>query len=370
MYFSKKLIFVLFTFLVMMTNAFAEFSKLPNHEATLLQKGESKHWCPICGMNLKNYFKTNHAVKLKNGDYKQYCSIRCLAFDYDTVKSDVDKILVVDIVSDKFIDAYKAFYVVGSKVPGTMSPVSKLGFEKKEDAEKFMKEYGGEIKRFDETFKLAVESLNSDIATFNNKKKTMMYPLGEKVYNSVCKPIDIAKFKRMNDLKAAIVFEKLCGEIDEQKAQAVALYLWEVKRFENNKEEHIHLSKDEKCPVCGMYVYKYPNWAAEIKTDKERFVFDGVKDMMKFYLDPQKYKKGISKSSITKVVVSDYYTLRAIDGKKAFYVIGSRVLGPMGKELIPFVSIEDAKSFMADYGGTRILKFDEITSDIIKKLDE
>lgn len=370
MYISRKVALGFLFVLLFIFNAFAEFSKLPTNEATLLQKGESKHWCPICGMNLKSFYKTNHAVKLKNGEYKQYCSIRCLAFDYDRIKSNIDKILVVDVATDKFIEAYKAFYVVGSKVPGTMSPVSKLGFEKKEDAEKFIKEYGGEIKRFDETFNLAVESLNSDIATFNNKKKTMMYPMGEKVYNSVCKPIDIAKFKKINDLKAVIVFEKLCGEIDEQKAQAVALYLWEVKRFENNKEEHIHLSKDEKCPVCGMYVYKYPNWAAEIKSDKERFVFDGVKDMMKFYFEPQKYKKGVDKNSFTKVLVSDYYTLKAIDGKKAFYVIGSRVLGPMGKELIPFVSMEDAKSFMADYGGDRILKFDEITPEIIKKLDQ
>lgn len=134
--------------------------------------------------------------------------------------------------------------------------------------------------------------------------------------------------------------------------------------------EHIHLTKEEKCPVCGMYVYKYPNWAAEIKTEKERFVFDGVKDMIKFYLEPKKYKKDIDPKKIVKITVTDYYTLKSIDGKKAFYVIGSRILGPMGKELIPFVSEEDAKNFMLDYGGEKILNFEGITLEVIKKLDK
>jgi len=49
---------------------------------------------------------------------------------------------------------------VGSKIPGTMSAISKLGFAKKKDAEEFVKQYGGEIKDFDDTFKLSRESLN------------------------------------------------------------------------------------------------------------------------------------------------------------------------------------------------------------------
>jgi len=362
--------FTILLFFSVVISVFADFSKEPSKESILLQKGDAREWCPICGMNLKSYYKTNHAVKLKNGEYKQYCSIRCLAFDWDTVKKDVAKVLVVDVSTDKFIDAYKAFYVVGSKIPGTMSSVSKLAFEKEDDAEKFTKEYGGVIKRFDETFKIAIESLNDDIVTFTNKKKTMMYPMGEKIYKNVCKPINYQKYKKINDLKAFIVNEKPCGNIDEKQAQAVALYLWEVKRFENNEVEHIHLTKEEKCPVCGMYVYKYPNWAAEIKTEKERFVFDGVKDMIKFYLEPKKYKKDIDPKKIVKITVTDYYTLKSIDGKKAFYVIGSRILGPMGKELIPFVSEEDAKNFMLDYGGEKILNFEGITLEVIKKLDK
>jgi nitrous oxide reductase accessory protein NosL len=69
-------------------------------------------------------------------------------------------------------------------------------------------------------------------------------------------------------------------------------------------------------------------------------------------------------------MVSDYYTQDAIDGKKAFYVIGSDVYGPMGNEFIPFISLEDAKTFKEDHLGVEILSFDEITEEKVYKLDE
>lgn len=55
---------------------------------------------------------------------------------------------VVDIVSLEFMDATKAYYVVGSKKSGTMSKVSKYAFKNKEDAQKFQNEFGGDIMDF------------------------------------------------------------------------------------------------------------------------------------------------------------------------------------------------------------------------------
>ena len=58
-----------------------------------------------------------------------------------------------------------------------------------------------------------------------------------------------------------------------------------------NQSSSLTIPKDTKCPVCGMFVAKYEKWIAAIKTDKESFYFDGVKDMMKFYFEPTKYTK-------------------------------------------------------------------------------
>ena len=65
----------------------------------------------------------------------------------------------------------------------------------------------------------------------------------------------------------------------------------------------------------------------------------------------------------------EYYDMELIDVRKAFFVIGSDVYGPMGHELIPFATEEDARTFMSDHKGKSILRFEEITPRVIEKLD-
>lgn len=129
-------------------------------------------------------------------------------------------------------------------------------------------------------------------------------------------------------------------------------------------------SKKDKCPVCGMFVYKYPDWTAQIIfKDGSVVFFDGVKDMAKYYLNIQKYAPSRKTSDIAALYVNDYYSLKPIDAKKAFYVIGSDVYGPMGKELIPFQKEAEAKEFMKDHKGVRILTFQKITTETLKSLE-
>jgi len=124
-----------------------------------------------------------------------------------------------------------------------------------------------------------------------------------------------------------------------------------------------------------MFVYKYPRWAAQIfylhDGHEHHFSFDGVKDLMKFYFEPDKWGSHKTiKQEITKVLVTDYYTQQTINGKTAFYVTGSDILGPMGNELIPFELKQDAETFELDHKGTKILKFDQITIEGVYRLDE
>ena len=159
--------------------------------------------------------------------------------------------------------------------------------------------------------------------------------------------------------------------------QAVALYIWEVKRFGDldTIEDKVQVKEDEKCPVCGMYTYKYPRWAAQIfyekQDDKKHWSFDGVKDMMKFYFDSQKWGNYeiAKRENITKILVTDYYSQKGIDGTKAYYVIRSDIYGPMGHELIPFESLSDAETFKKDHFGKKIIQFSDIIEDEVYQLD-
>ena len=128
--------------------------------------------------------------------------------------------------------------------------------------------------------------------------------------------------------------------------------------------------KHEKCPVCGMFVYKYPDWTAQvIFYDKSQFYFDGVKDLFKYVFHLDRYHPGKTAADIKAIWVTDYYDMLAIDGRSAHYVAGSDVAGPMGRELIPFATREAALEFSSDHGGTSVLTYSQITPAVIDKLD-
>jgi nitrous oxide reductase accessory protein NosL len=130
------------------------------------------------------------------------------------------------------------------------------------------------------------------------------------------------------------------------------------------------MMKKDKCPVCGMFVYKYPKWVAMIEfADGSSYFHDGAKDMFKHYMNVAKYTPGKSRQEIASLSVTDYYAVTLIDAKEAFYVIGSNVFGPMGHELIPFKDQASAQEFLEDHKGTRILRFSDVSEETIKALD-
>ena len=124
------------------------------------------------------------------------------------------------------------------------------------------------------------------------------------------------------------------------------------------------------CPVCGMFIAKYPEWTATaVFRDGQAVHFDGPKDLFKYLLDLPKYAPGRSREDISRLVVSAYYDLAKVDARAAWYVVGSDVLGPMGHELVPLATAEDAEEFRADHKGTSILRFDDVTPGLVQGLD-
>jgi nitrous oxide reductase accessory protein NosL len=126
----------------------------------------------------------------------------------------------------------------------------------------------------------------------------------------------------------------------------------------------------DKCPVCGMFVAKYPDFIAQIIfKDGSYAMFDGSKDMFKYYLNMKTYHPSKKSSDIDSVYVTDYYSLKLVDGMKAYYVIGSDINGPMGRELIPFEKEGDAKEFLKDHKGKKLTNFSQVTAPMLRELD-
>lgn len=152
----------------------------------------------------------------------------------------------------------------------------------------------------------------------------------------------------------------------------ILLLIWSAHAMASATKESSKALKpkpDEKCPVCGMFVAQYPDWVAQIVyKDGTHVYFDGVKDMMKYYFNIKKYHLKRNKDDISEIYVTDYYNVFFFKGHEAYYVVGSDLKGPMGNELIPFKKESEAKEFMSDHKGKKILKFHDITPEVIEKL--
>ncbi len=122
------------------------FQSVDEKDAVLVQKGNEKYSCHLCGMHLVKFYKTSYMAENTNRKY-QYCSIHCLA-DHLNQGVELKNPQVVDVSSLKPISVLQAYYVVGSDVRGTMSRVSKYAFGTLDAAQNFQKKHGGKIMDF------------------------------------------------------------------------------------------------------------------------------------------------------------------------------------------------------------------------------
>lgn len=128
--------------------------------------------------------------------------------------------------------------------------------------------------------------------------------------------------------------------------------------------------RKERCPVCGMFVAMFADWNARIVfKDSTEAIFDGAKDMFKYYLEMKRYGSARTKSDVTAISVKDYYSKEPIDARKAFFVIWSDTYGPMGHEPIPFAREGEAKQFLKEHKGKKILMFKDVTVKLLWSLD-
>ncbi len=220
----KKILFTML-FIVVSLNAMnmqKNYRAVPLDKATLVKSGNEKMYCSVCGMTLPMFYRTNHAAD-HGHIHNQYCSITCMIEDAVVNGRDLTNFRVVDNTTLKFIPSKDAYFVVGSKKPGTMSMVSKYAFGTKEAALKFQKENGGKLMKFDELVKLVKKSHAKEMAVIK-KKQAMMIKKGEMMYKKICKPIS-KEFISTAQAKAFLKESQSCGNIKGKKLQAIGMYL-------------------------------------------------------------------------------------------------------------------------------------------------
>jgi len=125
-----------------------------------------------------------------------------------------------------------------------------------------------------------------------------------------------------------------------------------------------------RCPVCGMYPSRTPQWTAQIVfNDQSASSFDSPVDLFRFMGNMALFDKQHKVADIGAIYVADYNTKAWTDAKKAFFVLGSKALGPMNDPNLPAFATRPTAEVFAKAQGGKVLAFGEVTRDVIKSLN-
>jgi nitrous oxide reductase accessory protein NosL len=257
--------------------------------------------CPNCGMMINMWARTRHSFHHPEGDFTT-CSIRCMADKAVSSGAEPSKGQVALYLDpDKMVPVEDATYVIGSAAAGTMTMKSKIAFADKAAAEQFASSYGGQVVDFQGAYAAAKMELPKSRMHIDKKRKKT-------------------------------------GKIKEPTEKDV-------------------------CSVCGMYPARYPKHHNQIwAKDGSTLHFCSTQCMVNFNADPAKYAKKPVKTKMAWVTLYSDGMYESAFG--AYYVVGSKVDGPMGREAIPFKLKKNADEFVKENGG-KIVSFPQLTPALV-----
>ncbi len=157
----KKLFFVLFIFIFITCENNSDNKKIVKQEiSTDMITGDMK--CENCGMNIKKYISTSHAIKLNNNEAHFYCSINCSSIALEKFGKQIKNIYGIDYGLTKYYNVEKLHYVIGANLRGTMTKVSKFAFFDTDKAKSFKETFGGkQICSYQDAYKMSIEEIKS-----------------------------------------------------------------------------------------------------------------------------------------------------------------------------------------------------------------
>ena len=126
---------------------------------------------------------------------------------------------------------------------------------------------------------------------------------------------------------------------------------------------------DVRCPVCGMYPARSPDWAAQvIFANGDAQFFDSPLSLFMYLGDVARYSPGRSADEIVAHYVTDVPSRSWVDARSAFYVTGSTAKGPMRAGNLPaFASQDAARQFAAQRGG-KVLAYAGVDAELVAQL--
>lgn len=117
-----------------------------------------------------------------------------------------------------------------------------------------------------------------------------------------------------------------------------------------------------RCAQCGMFVDLAPRWRAGALNEAGSEVsFDSPKCLLRWLASER--GRGAQGPWVT-----EYYGQRHAEVSSVWWVIGSDVEGPMGRDLVPLDSEQAAQRFLTEHHGAKVLRRDDIRADVLRDL--
>jgi copper chaperone NosL len=130
----------------------------------------------------------------------------------------------------------------------------------------------------------------------------------------------------------------------------------------------LRLDPGDHCPVCGMFPARRPECAAALQLqDGRTFYFCSNRCLLGAWRNPGIHL-GVSADAIKRVIVLDYFNGTPIDGRSAWWIAGSDVIGPMGPSLVTVSTRDNATVFQERHGGSLLFQLDQVDAALWSKL--
>ncbi|MGD9611196.1 MAG: nitrous oxide reductase accessory protein NosL [Desulfovibrionaceae bacterium] len=130
----------------------------------------------------------------------------------------------------------------------------------------------------------------------------------------------------------------------------------------------MRLSASDRCPVCAMFPARQPASAAAMRLKNgSTFYFCSNGCLLRAFLRPVVYLNA-RPSDIDRLTVLDYFSGKPTDGRKATWVAGSDVVGPMGPAIIALSDAGQLAAFQRRHGGGTVFSLDHLNDDLWKRI--
>lgn len=131
--------------------------------------------CPYCGMDRNKFHHSRMLIQYSDDLADGTCSIHCAAISLSlNVDRDPKALWVGDNAAPgevkPLVEVDKAWFLVGSKIPGVMTANSKVAYGGEDAARAAQAAQGGEIVRFDQALLAAYTDMSKDVSRIRKNR--------------------------------------------------------------------------------------------------------------------------------------------------------------------------------------------------------